>query len=203
MKHAFPKGIIICIKIAVTLIILAIIIYPILLKTTNWMPRLNFTWEANYARSHNQILYGEQLNELNLNKLDMSQLKMPYADLSWSSLWRANLSGSDLSNAKLGGAVLIRAICRGTNFNGASLAKSNLTLADLTSANLTHADLHYANLLGANLTGANLTGANLQDAQYDQNTRWPEHFALQKTGAKYYFSDHLQEPLPDPNPIGR
>jgi len=74
----------------------------------------------------------------------------------------------DLSGANLTGADL----------SGANLTRANLTEVNLRGANLRGADLTRADLRGANLRGADLTWADMTRACHNDNTVWPEGFAV-------------------------
>jgi hypothetical protein len=85
---------------------------------------------------------------------------------------------ADLSGAKLSGAVLHAAKLVKANLQGADLRN-----ADLTNAALPGANFHAAKLQGTILTGADLARAELKDALYDAQTRWPDGFDPEKSGA--------------------
>ena len=117
-------------------------------------------------------LTGATLTGANLTGADLR-----YADLTGANLTGANLTGATLRVANLTGADLLGATLRYADLTGA-----NLTGADLLSATLRYADLTGANLTGADLTNADLTGATLKDANYDENTAWPEGFKAPRCG---------------------
>ncbi len=152
------------------------------------------------AELHETKLTEAKLAEANLSRSDLTQADLSQADLQGTSLgWadlnqsvlrdanlsHANLMGASLKYTDLTGANLTDAILNGSNLqyanlSGATLAQADLNWADLSGATLVGANLSHANLSWANLSGANLSEANLQGAKYNEQTKWPEEFAIEE-----------------------
>lgn len=150
-------------------------------------------------------LYGANLNEADLTNVNftdanLEKISIKNAKLAHVNLHGANLYGTNLLEAKLelDGANLVQANFKEVDLTGVNLTKANLSGAnlektDLTNTNLTMANLkdvnakgtnfRRANLIKANLDGINLDGANLSEARYDSNTKWPQDFGYQYSGA--------------------
>jgi uncharacterized protein YjbI with pentapeptide repeats len=111
--------------------------------------------------------------ESNLSGVNLSGANLSKANLRWANLSQADLSQADLSQADLSQADLSQADLR-----EADLSESGLREADLSGANLRETDLR-----GANLSKANLRGADLSGARYNSQTKWPEGFDYENSGA--------------------
>ena len=104
------------------------------------------------------------------------------ADLEGQVLHEAVLEGENLRGACLYWAILFQANLRAADLSDANLRGANLKEADLEGANLRGANLGPDNLggstdiCGANLARADLSTAILDQAEYDENTVFPEGF---------------------------
>ncbi len=123
-------------------------------------------------------LAGAYLQGANLAARDLCSANLRAADLSCCDLTGARMASADLTCANLAIAEMSLA-----DLSSANLAGANLFGADLYGANLSMANLEGAWLGGADLWDASLTGTLLSRAQYDRETRWPDGFLPESTGA--------------------
>lgn len=130
------------------------------------------------------------LRMLNRNRQNILLSFIRDANLADHIFKGANLSDARLEETYLWSINLIRADLRGANLREANLWRAdlkgaNLREADLRGANLREADLREAELRGADLRGADLWRANLEEARYNDNTKWPLVFNVEKSGARH------------------
>jgi hypothetical protein len=118
-----------------------------------------------------------RLGKMNLASTNLANANLMNAVLRETSGSMANFTEANLSSADLEGADL-----RDSKFVRANLAGANLRGANLEGGKLVKADLRDANLMSANLRG-DLTGARLEGARFNENTLWPEGFAVEECGA--------------------
>lgn len=109
----------------------------------------------------------------NLEKLNLSGINLSYTHLSNTNLSHSDLSGSVLNSADL---------------SGANLSYANLSGADLSWTKLDNSILSGTILMGAALYETDLSGTYmynvvLQWARYGENTKWPEGFKFETSGA--------------------
>ena len=128
------------------------------------------------------------LEEADLRKAILEEADLRKAILGGANLRGANLRYADLEEASLWGAdleeaILEEAILEEADLEGANLEGANLEGAFLERANLWIADLRRADLRKAFLEGANLRDADLEKAIYDENTKWPDDFDVENSGA--------------------
>ena len=139
------------------------------------------------------------LRRAQLNKTNLREANLKGADLREASLVETNLIGAILLDANLSGTNLQKAKYNddtkwpedfdyqscGAYFIGpkTDLKHVDLRTSDLRNMNLCDADLSDANLCGSNLRYANLEGTNLTRTLYDRETKWPEGFDYQNSGA--------------------
>lgn len=96
-----------------------------------------------------------------------------------------SLAGAKLRGASLRYADLRNQVLRGANLQKADLRGALLWNTDLRGADLTDALLGYFDMVEfIDDPGADLTGVNLRGAIYDAQTRWPDGFAPQYSGAR-------------------
>lgn len=161
--------------------------------------------DLSQANLYNISLYKASLAQIDLHETRLNGSNLSHADLSGSNLAGASLTkfavlddeeneitsqSTRLINTKLTEANLTGANLRGSNIRRANLQRANLSQALLSEANFGRADLTDASLAGARLEGtdfsqANLTGVDFSDAIYDAETRWPDGFDIEATGAKF------------------
>jgi uncharacterized protein YjbI with pentapeptide repeats len=110
--------------------------------------------------------------------LDLREVNLDGAILPKAVLTQTNLRGASLNDADLREATLYSA-----DLNQADLNQADLNQADLRQADLRQADLRQANLRQADLTEADLTEADLTGAIYNDETKWPDRYDYQKSGA--------------------
>ena len=96
------------------------------------------------------------------------------------NLFKAKAAYADFSRAKH---------LKDCSFIGADLRRANFAYADLRGAHFVTADLTEAVFQGANLRGADFVAADfgeveLYDAEYDDDTEWPDHEFVPPAHAK-------------------
>jgi hypothetical protein len=101
-------------------------------------------------------------------------------DLPCVDLTDSRLSGANLATLNLAGATLRGADLRDACLMEANLAGADLREADLEGVWLIGADLRGADLCGANLRCARLRCALLEGAVFDEETKWPSNFSVDK-----------------------
>ena len=116
----------------------------------------------------------------------------------WMKLQSASLSSRNFSGEDLEGAVLreidfhdsyfMGANLRCVDFSGANLSEcffndAILDGACLANTSLRSAYLRNARLCGADLTGACLDQADLQGTIYNSQTKWPQGYDVESSGA--------------------
>ena len=131
-----------------------------------------------------------ELANMNLQGANFSGANLSGTNLSYAQLDHANFAGAllpvaNLSNASLKGANLSGATMPGADLSNAALFDTNLSAASMVRANLESAlmsgsNLEDAALAGASLHGASVDQASLHGAVYNDETRWPAGFELQK-----------------------
>jgi hypothetical protein len=153
-------------------------------------------------------LKGANFSEAILKKANLSKTILIGANLRGADLTNVIAYDADFTGADLQGAVisalsrvdLSRANLQGTNLNGANFYEVKFRGANLRDtkgwSNITKCDFSGADLRGANLRGAwggrtmpNSTwvmspDVRFRDALYDNNTRWPDGFDVEASGAK-------------------
>jgi uncharacterized protein YjbI with pentapeptide repeats len=124
-----------------------------------------FRWEVPEGQSgfSGADLQGAVLDGAQLRGADFSG-----ADLYWATFCDANLEDSSFRNACLRGAILQGARLRGSDLEGADLG------LDKAGGS--------TDLQGADLRDCNLFRTNLEGAQYDERTRFPDHFFPKQAG---------------------
>lgn len=116
-----------------------------------------------------------QLNSKDLSRVDLSELDLSNANLSYSDLREANLTGTILVMVELNSTDLRdTSQMEGTDLRGATMSFAKLEGADLGKAILEGDDppLH-----------ENTSPLLLQNAQYDNQTKWPRGFSPEDFGA--------------------
>jgi hypothetical protein len=103
------------------------------------------------------------LRDSNLVDFILAKASLAEADLSKTNMHSIDLSDANLERADLSGSNLYKA-----NLHGANLYKANLSWADLSNAKLAKADLR---------------NAELTRAKYNNQTKWPEGFDYENSGA--------------------
>lgn len=127
------------------------------------------------------ILHGTTLSEANLSGANLSMVADPIgANLREANLTGADLTGADLGQADLNGAILKWARLGEADLRGADLSGANLKLAVLFKT-----DLRKADLCGTDLSGTKLHETDLREARYDSETRWPDDFDPEASGAEF------------------
>lgn len=153
---------------------------------------------------HMMNLREADLCRLNLRNANLLHCKMEKACIEGTDFSGATLFFSDLSeagdktkrifhisdivqtnfkNAKLSGAKFVKASLREANFTDAHATDTDFSKADLMYADFSNANLYGAILHGADLRETILQNTNLKSAQYDNDTKWPDHFDYNAAGA--------------------
>jgi len=153
-------------------------------------------------------LRSENLDDANLSKAllmnaQLQEATLRNADLRGADLWGARLDGANLSGADLRGAQLKDAHFTGTNLTGANLEGQDLSVvwglsdcsfrgADLRNlkrglhGTVSQCDFRKADVRGAHLAGpssAYVATCDFHGAVYDDATRWPKGFDVDRAGA--------------------
>lgn len=130
----------------------------------------------------------ESQNGRSLQSVDLDSADITEANLLGVNLDRVQLSNADLSDAQLDGAYLRGAKLNRTRLQRSTFHNARLENAELISARLIGADLRWASLIRVKLDGAKLQGADFRwadltnaswnQAEYDDNTQWPDGFTI-------------------------
>jgi uncharacterized protein YjbI with pentapeptide repeats len=110
-----------------------------------------------------------------INKANLSSCTLTNADLSGASLYAADLTGAHLSGAHLYGVNLVGADLGGANLRGANLQGALLLAEDFDLAQLYDGVISELNEADQESL---YIDANLCGVQYDDQTRWPDGFAV-------------------------
>ena len=148
--------------------------------------------EANFSDAK---LFLAKFNQANLTRANFQE-----ADLTSASFNYAQCTGADFRDAIFKYASMQNGDFTGANFQQADLANISFQGSTLRGTNLRGArgigDVLKADLREADLRGAVFTctlyymeGCRLRGAKYDQNTRWPQGFDVQASGAVLTASD--------------
>jgi hypothetical protein len=129
-----------------------------------------------------QSLRAGFIEDKDILNLDMSGENLQGVALLYRNLKNADFSEANLSESNFQGSDL-----RGTSFKDSNLTDARIHLADLRGA-----DFRGANMTNTNLGKSRVEGANFQNSifenvimtvTYDESTKWPEGFNLERAGA--------------------
>ena len=137
-------------------------------------------FDANLSRAW---LLETNLSEAWLSRADLRGAMLAGAWLSSTEMLDVDLSDANLTGAHMRGAILRAANLSGANPRGADLSEADLRFADLSGTDLSMSNLTGSNLRWADLSTANLTEADLTGARYNSQTKWPEGFDYENSGA--------------------
>ncbi len=197
----------------------------VLSACVTWAQDVTFSSPRDYQSRDfsGQVLNGADFSDSNCFLTNFRETKLVGAIFRDARLGSASLSYADLRKADLRNAILSNA-----SLQNADLTQANLAGADLSGVSVQNAILRGANLsktkglvdgTGADFRDADLRGANLLEmkdysnsarytnAKYDQTTRWPRGFDLERSGAVFTASEPTSNaitalpipPLPLPN----